>query len=720
MKTTFECLLGKLHHIDLRDQNLLKQAKGLLEQLPQDTSQEEQQTQGIEVAMELSKLKCDCPTLTAALLFPTFTNGKIPAERISAELNSTVKKLLLGTRSMSALDQFSIHTNHFSHQQNLIDNIRKMLLGMVDDIRIVLIKLVERLITLKHCRNVDPELQRSTAENVMALYAPLANRLGIGQLKWQIEDWAFRYLNPKAYKDLSKSLNMKRAEREVYVVSFIEVLKRLLQDEHIQRVEITGRAKHIYSIYKKIERKKVDFNEIYDAIAVRVLVPKIADCYRVLSLAHQEWHSIQKEFDDYIAKPKENGYRSIHTAVIGPHQLSVEIQIRTFDMHEESELGVAAHWRYKEGGQQQAKYQEKIKWLREVMLWQQDLSHDTESNNLLYNKIFEDRVYVFTPTNDVIDLTAGATPLDFAYYIHTQVGHRCRGAKVNGKIVPLTYILKTGDRVAILTHKNGTPSRDWLITRRGYIKTTQARSKIKAWFRQADFEKNLQLGVEIWDKYFSKNEYSKQQLNKITKQLNFKKLENLQASLGAGDIGITVIKNRLNALKQAASHEDPVIEPITSIKPTKQTHSYLNIAGVDNLLIQLARCCQPISGDSVLGYITKNSGISIHHAQCKNILHAQHHHPERIVPVDWGNEQLQQFVVTIKIECHERTGLIRDISNVIGNLKVAIMALTTHTNKLLDRSYIHASVEIENLNLLEMLIRKLKDIPDIITVKRKS
>jgi len=676
---------------------------------------------GISMASHLENLKCDSETLAAAIIYPSFFETSDTKDRIAKELSPTVAKLLVGTLRMEAIDTLRNQPTEFSQPQNQADNLRKMLLAMVDDIRGVLIKLAERLVTLLYLRDQPKNEQLQTAKQVMQLYAPLANRLGIGQFKWQMEDLAFRFLDPENYASISKALKMRRKDREKYINDVIEILNNLLKEVHIDDAKISGRPKHIYSIYRKIKRKHVEFSEIYDASAVRILVTDIQNCYSVLGIVHTTWRHIPKEFDDYIAKPKPNGYRSIHTAVIGPKEKNIEIQIRTFKMDEEAELGVAAHWKYKENAKKKSNYEEKINRLRDVMDWQKEMSEEGPAQSKIYNSIFKDRVYVFTPNGDVLNMESGATPLDFAYHIHTEVGHRCRGAKVNGKITPLTYTLKTGDRIEVLTTKEGYPSRDWLNFNLGYLKTGLARTKVRHWFRQQDHEKNVEMGEELWEKTFRRTGISKNAIKDVYQSFNFSSIEDLFAAIGAGDIGMTTVLNRIRAKNTPTQTIETELPIQQSTKISQQeSGSYISIEGVGNLLTQLARCCQPIPGDPIVGYITKGRGFSIHHKECQNIKAAKKFRQERVIAVNWGADLPKKYPAALAIEADDRDGLLRDISNLIGTEHIAILSLNTRVNKIKNRAYINLTVEINRLDLLEKLIRDIKKITDIISVKRRK
>ncbi len=620
--------------------------------------------QGLAIASELQTLKCDNDALSAALIYPSFIYTKAATELVTKNVDNPVAKLLLGTKKMEMIDTLSLQTKMFSQQQNVVDNLRKMLLAMVDDIRIVLIKLAERLVHLKYVQQQPEVIQKETAQKAMDIYAPLANRLGIGQFKWQMEDLAFCYLDTDNYNAILKHLNMQRDEREKYIDLIIKELEILIARAHFEKASIYGRAKHIHSIFRKMQRKHVDITKIYDTSAVRVLAPSIEDCYTALSLIHEKWSHVPKEFDDYIAKPKPNGYRSIHTAIIGPDNHHVEIQIRTYQMDDESERGVAAHWKYKEGKKPASSYEEKINWLREVIGWQKEVSPDTQSRDSLYQQIFEDRVYVFTPNGDVLDLALGATPLDFAYHVHTNLGHRCRGAKINGAIAPLTQALKTGDRVEILTTKEGHPSRDWLNPASGYLKTNHARAKVRHWFRQEILAENVPTGATR------------------PKALPPEKTEKIETTVTQRDTG-----------------------------------SFVTIENIRNLLTKLARCCQPIPGDPILGYITKGSGVTIHHRDCRNVQQALKFRSYRIIAVDWGAAP-QQYPVNLLIEANDRSGLIRDISSILANEHIPILGLNTRVNKLENRAYITLTIEIKNLDVLDNIVNHLHQIPDVIMIKR--
>jgi len=675
-------------------------------------------TEGLNMANELLELNCDNQTLAAAITYPAIYYNQPTKESIEKHLSKKVYKILSSAKRMEAIQD--IHTPAGTALSlKKVDNLRKMLLAIVDDVRIVLIKLAERLTIMKYLRKEDTAQRRQIAEQTIHLYAPLANRLGIGQLKWQLEDFSFQYLHPDKYEEISKALKMHRVDREGYVKDMIEKLTTLFKNGGIKNMEVSGRAKHIYSIYRKMQKKDIEFQQLFDTNAFRVLAPSVEDCYTALSLVHAEWPHISEEFDDYIAKPKPNGYQSIHTAVTGPKKINVEIQIRTYQMHDDAELGVAAHWKYKEGGDKTSNYEEKITRLREVMDWQQEVgSHDADAETV-YSKIFEDGIYVFTPNGDIFDLPPAATPLDFAYYIHTEVGNRCKGAKVNEKLVPLTQALKTGDRVEILTAKEGKPSRDWLSPTQGYVTTNQARIKIRHWFKKENYNIDFEEGEKIWEKACRREGINKSAINKVYERFNFKKSNDLIAAIGAGDVGVPTVLHALQEKEPTQKTEKPVVI-IKKAQPEKtKITSDLSIEGVDNLLTQIAKCCKPIPGDPILGYITKGRGISIHHQSCRNIQQAVTYRPQRIIEVNWGGKKEQAYPVDLIIDADDRSGLVRDITSVIANENVPLFGLNSRADKIKSRAYINLTIEINSLDLLKKVLTQLRQINGVMTVERR-
>jgi GTP pyrophosphokinase len=676
--------------------------------------------QGLEMAEVLLDLNVDAETIATAIVYPSVQNSDLSVEDVSEHLGDKVTKLIKGTEQMQAMHGLrpSAKQAHFT-----IDNIRKMLLAMVDDVRVVLIKLAERSTLLHNTALLStPEIEQ-LARETMDIYAPLANRLGIGQIKWQLEDLSFRYLKPEEYKKISKALNSKRLDREEFIRSVIEKLSQSCKEMSISNAAIMGRAKHIYSIYRKMQRKNVDFNEIYDASAVRILVDSVEDCYKALSMVHSLWEPIAKEFDDYIASPKENGYQSIHTAVLGPNNKPVEVQIRTQQMHADAELGVAAHWKYKEGVKKQSSYEEKIAWLRQLMDWEKEVTGTDNKPTPLHSQIFDDQVYVFTPNGDVIDLPKGATPLDFAYRIHSELGHRCRGAKINGDIVPLTYQLKTGDRIDILAAKKGHPSLDWLNPHAGYLKTARAKAKVHQWFRIQHYDENLAEGHTILEKEQKRLGLKQLDYAKAASKLNFKTTNDMIAALGRGEIRLHSLLNLIQTESQLTAtpktdeteFHSELDKHKNKLKPTD-----INVQGVGNLLTYMANCCKPIPGDEIIGYITRGHGVAIHRKDCSNIIHTSDFQQTRLIAVTWEQKMNEKYPVDIIVNAYHRDHLIRDITQLLAAEKIPLHGINSTINKVEYTILIHLSIEIDSLAPLSRILSRLQQIPNVIEVKRQT
>ncbi len=678
--------------------------------------------QGLITAEILSELNVDNESLAAAILFSCVKYTNLKLTDVREPLGEAVAKLIKGTMQMDAIHNLHTENEHHSHEHTNIDNLRKMLLAMVDDVRVVLIKLAERLCILRNMSLLSEKEKESEARETLDIYAPLANRLGIWHLKWELEDLSFRYLESERYKKLSKSLNLRRDQREKYVSDFMLTLQGICKNLGVKKADVTGRAKHIYSIHKKMQRKNVGFSEIYDAIAFRVLVPEIEDCYAILGHIHATWEHIPSEFDDYVAQPKPNGYRSIHTAIIGPDSIHVEIQMRTYDMHDEAELGVAAHWVYKESGKStnkaQTDYEAKIAWLRQVMDWQKEVAENDGQAEEKQARVFDDRVYVFTPTGDVMDLPKGATPLDFAYQVHSEIGHRCRGAKVNNKMVPLTYELKTGESVDILTAKIGQPSRDWLNPHQGYLHTARAKAKVHAWFRKQDLDINIASGQTILEKELKRLHLKNVDQTKVAHKLKYKNSDELYAALGRGDI-------RIHAVLQAVQHQLDIPEipaekakPFVSKTQAAASAADIDIRGVGNLMTNIARCCKPIPGDPITGYITQGRGISIHRQDCPNVLKPSEYTQKRLIEVGWGKDTNESYAVDLIIDAYDRHGLVRDITNLLSTERISILGLNCITDNVRNTAHVNLTVEIDSLNPLSRIITRLGQLPNVNDVKR--
>ena len=605
---------------------------------------------------------------------------------------------------------------------------------MVDDVRAVVIKLAERIAVIRAAKHADDETKLAIAREIANIYAPLANRLGIGQLKWELEDLAFRFLHNDYYMEIARDLGEKRVERERYIENFVAELRSLLEQNGIKNAEVYGRPKHIYSIWRKMQRKHLPFSELYDVRAVRVIVDKIEDCYAALSIVHSRWSHIEKEFDDYIANPKPNGYQSIHTVVYGDGNKVVEIQFRTKDMHQMAELGVAAHWKYKEGGGLGSGVEQRINWLRKLLAWRDDMVESGALLDEFRKQVFEDRVYVFTPRGEVVDLPTGATPLDFAYQVHTMVGHRCIGAKVDGRIVPYTYKLKTGEQVEIITQKEPNPSRDWINADNGYLKTSRARAKVINWFRKVDYDKNLAAGDDILEREVARHGLglNKDQVASFLKEklsrFNVKTVSDIYAGIGAGDIKVNQIISFLEerVFKRDSNTKELELQSLISEKTNQQLltrhanqKGRIVVDGIGTMMTHIAKCCQPIPGDDIIGFITQGRGISIHKASCSQLKGLMKKNPERVVTAQWGDDaNANGFTVTIKVVASDYPGLLRDVTTVIANEKINVLGVRSHTDRQKDLSIIDIDMMIVNLPALTRVLGKLNELKQVRSAAR--
>jgi len=659
----------------------------------------------------------DAESIATSIIYSTVKYTALDLGIVEHELGKPIIALL---KNLLQLDIINTSTQKIE-KRNLhqIDNIRKMLLAMAQDVRSVVIKLAERLVIMRKLKHLDKKLHHPLAQETMDIFAPLANRLGLHQIKWELEDLSYFLLNTDHYLKVAKKLDERRHDRETRVHRIVNELQILLKEASVDAT-IYGRAKHIFSIIRKMSQKNVKIEEIYDAIAIRILAPTIDDCYAALSLVHEKFIPIVEEFDDYISKPKPNGYQSIHTAVIDKDDKHFEIQIRTQKMHEEAELGVAAHWIYKEGKKQNTAYEQKISWLRQLLDWQKELSLHDNVPNALEKNVFEDRVYVFTPQNDIIDLPKGSTPLDFAYLIHTQVGHRCRGAKINGKIVSLNYQLKIGDRVEILTHKHGSPSRDWLQPKEGYLITSGARAKVMQWFRKQEFAKHVIEGRVFIEKELQRLQYHDPiNWNQIATRLEFKSPEHMFAGLSRGNIRLGNVLEAIEATLKIKLQEQS--DGLPSLENTYEhlTHAHaVTIHGLKNLLSKMALCCKPVPGDDIVGYITKTQGITIHRKGCKNIMHACEHFPERVIDTSWNVDIQQSFCVDLELLAYDKTGLLKEITTLLANDNVKLLALNASINPNNQQVKIHLAILVQSLDILQTTIDHLKQLPSINHVTR--
>lgn len=719
-KATFEHWLNSMELTDAKKQAL--EALWLKVSVFFD-NQDECQSKSLEMVEILASLNLDKDSLCAAFLCPLYEYHCISLQYIEENFNQQIYSLCEGVVQMEAIKTLQQRqASQVSLSQ--IDNIRRMLLAMVDDVRAVVIKLAERLCHLRLVKNGDEESRVLAAKETTNIYAPLANRLGIGQLKWELEDIAFRYLHPEVYKKIARLLDEKRLDREQYMDSFVANVAAQLKGLNIKG-EVFGRPKHIYSIWKKMQKKSLDFNQLFDVRAVRIVVQELQDCYSALGIIHTSWKHLHNEFDDYIATPKSNGYQSIHTVVLGPEGKSIEVQIRTQQMDDDAELGVAAHWRYKEGtaSGKSTGFDDKISWLRKILQWQEDVSESGALLDELRSQVFEDRIYVFTPTGDVIDLPINSTPLDFAYYIHSNVGHCCIGAKVFGRIVPFTHRLQTGDQVEILRSKIPNPSRDWLNPNLNYIHTPRARAKVQHFFKLQDRDKHIAAGKDLLEGELAKLKLTQIDLMATSKRFNINNVEDLYAAIGSGNARLQQV---INFLLQQNEKNKPLedIDPQSLVKQpnqgSKNTHDNngITVSGVGNLLTHMAKCCHAVPGDNIIGFITQGRGISIHRADCEQLSNALNLQPEREVEVQWGEQDTQKYQASIQIIASDRQGLVRDISTIIANERVSIVGMESNTDSAKQTTSMVLKLELTHNETLTRVITKLLQLDDIVEAKR--
>ena len=665
----------------------------------------------------LSSLKLDFETLAAAMLHDVVEDTDVTLDDVREEFGPVIARLVDGVTKMERIGEFQQLDHEIQNSRNQAESLRKLLLAMADDVRVVLIKLADRLHNMRTLQHLGKEKQQRIAQETLDIYAPLANRLGIWQIKWELEDLSLRYLEPAAYQQLVTQLDEKRESREAYINNVVEQIKAELIKAGIN-ASISGRPKHINSIWRKMQRKQVDFDQIFDMRAVRILVKEEKDCYAALGVVHGLWRHIPNEFDDYIANPKKNMYRSLHTAVVGPGGFNLEIQIRTEQMHQHAELGVAAHWRYKEGGGSDAVYEDKIAWLRQVLEWKDEEDSATDFVDRFKSEAFHDRVYVLTPQGQVVDLPQGATPLDFAYAVHTEVGHRCRGAKVNGRIAQLTYQLQSGEQVEVLTTRQGMPSRDWLNSHLGYLKTSRARSRVRTWFKHQDFEHNVAAGRSSLDRELHRLGVTDLPIEKIASRFKHKKVDEFLEAVGHGDITAGHLANAVNELvPRENTHEEN--RPRLARREQSTTSGGFKIFGVGNLLTATARCCHPVPNDPIIGYITRGRGVTIHRQDCGNVLRLQGDDRDRLIEVEWGGGTGEGYAVDIAVEAYDRSGLLRDITSVLANENINLNGVNTATDESDGIARMSLKLEIADIGQLSRVLTKIGQLPNVVEARRK-
>lgn len=678
------------------------------------------------MALIIAGLKLDGDSRTAALLFAVPSHEEKGIEIIEERFGKAVAHLVSGISRLNRLRPITrgfvaanIEAGEASPQEMKaqVEVLRKMLLAMVEDIRVVLLRLASRTQTLRYYAANPDELRVQVARETLELYSPLANRLGVWELKWELEDMSFRFLHPETYKKIASMLDEKRIEREQFIAGAIARLREELKAVGITEAEIYGRPKHIYSIWNKMRKKGVDFSEVYDIRALRVIVHDIKDCYTVLGIVHNMWTPIPKEFDDYISNPKGNYYRSLHTAVRCPDGRSLEVQIRTWDMHKHAELGVAAHWRYKEGSKRSPEdnYDEKIAWLRQLLTWKDEVSDSSDWVNHYKQAALDETIYVITPQGKVVDLPAGSTPIDFAYRVHTDLGHRCRGAKVNGALVPLNTALETGQRVEIVTAKQGGPSRDWLNPALGYIHTKSARIKVRQWFSNLALEETLAEGRGLIAKELQRLGQTAANIEDLAHKLGFAKSEDLFIAAARGEMN-------LRQFQAAARGGDPqaikLLPDEVATRPSKpvEGNQGILIVGVDKLLTQLARCCKPAPPDPIQGFVTRGKGVSIHRADCPNFANLAALHPERVIETEWGGQTTGVFAADIVVDAHDRQGLLRDISEIFAREKLNVVGVNTQSK--LGKAHMGFTVEIGNLQQLQRTLSLIHEVDGVVGARR--
>jgi len=674
---------------------------------------DEQQLQLVAGSLKaLESLSPDTATVLATLVLPLALDDEAELASLRDELPEEVLQLLGQLRTLTHFGRTYLPDDH-----SRAEGLRRLLMALVADVRVVLVALAWQIARLGAAESGPEDLRRELARETQLIHAPLANRLGIWQLKWQLEDISFRYLEPQTYQRIARLVAEKRSDRQAFIQRFMNDLEQMLRHSHID-AEVSGRAKHIYSIWRKMQRKGLDFHELFDVRAVRVLVDTVEHCYSVLGLVHTRWQPVPGEFDDYITNPKANLYRSLHTAVRTDSGRVVEVQIRTHEMHRHAELGVAAHWRYKEGGPRDDALENRIGVMRRLL--ERSDGDDSDDDSLLEefrNLTTEDRIYVLTPKGEVRDLAAGATPLDFAYLIHTEVGHRCRGARVNGRIVPLTYQLNNGDRVEILTGKQPNPSRDWLLPSLGYVGTARARAKIRQWFRQQDQGENQAAGRQAVEAEFRRLSLDTGMIGHVLDRFNANRIEELYAMIGAGDLTATQVAHAVERyLRRDDRGEASIAVHKADAEPSSDQD--IRIEGLGSLMHQMARCCQPVPGDEIAGYITRTRGVSIHRQDCRQFLALRRRHPERVLGVHWADAGRSRYPSAIRIDAWDRRDLIKDLGTLLASEKVNVTAMNASHDPTSDRVAIELTVQVMDFEQLSNLMARMQQIPNVFDVTR--
>ena len=678
------------------------------------------------MAVIIAGLKLDVESRMAALLFAVPAHDEHGITRIEERFGAPAAHLVNGISRLNRLRPITkgfVAANIEAGEVNpaemkaQIEVLRKMLLAMVEDIRVVLLRLASRTQTLRYYAAHQDDLRVQVARETLELYSPLANRLGVWELKWELEDLSFRFLHPDIYKKIAGMLDEKRSEREQFITDAVARVREELAAAGVEKAEVYGRPKHIYSIWNKMRKKGVEFSEVFDIRALRIIVDDLKDCYTALGIVHNLWSPISKEFDDYISNPKGNYYRSLHTAVRCPDGRSLEIQIRTWEMHKHAELGVAAHWRYKEGTKRSHEddYDEKIAWLRQLLTWKDEVADSSDWISHYKQAALDETLYVITPQGKVVDLPQGATPVDFAYRVHTDLGHRCRGAKVNGHLVPLNTPLETGQRVEIVTAKHGGPSRDWLNPSLNYIHTKSARVKVRAWFSNLALEETLSEGRALIAKELQRAGQTGANIEELAHKLGFSRADDLYIAAVRGELNLRQFQLVARGGDLLAETQLPDEVQTRPSKPVEGNQGIL-IVGVDNLLTQLARCCKPAPPDPIQGFITRGKGVSIHRMDCSNFANLAALHPERVIETDWGGQTTGVFPADIVVDAHDRQGLLRDISEIFAREKLNVIGVNTQSKQ--GKAHMGFTVEITNLQQLQRTLAMIHEVEGVVGVRR--
>jgi GTP pyrophosphokinase len=674
--------------------------------------------QGMETAEIVAALGVEREIVAGAMLQPLLAGGQLSEAAATAAFDAPAVTFAL---QLGRLGEFRAG-GHWSPDRALsagqADALRRMLLAVVTDPRLVLVRLADQLRRLRHARELDEAGRMHLAWETREVYAPLANRLGIWQLKWELEDLAFRYLEPAEYRRIAGWLNESRVERENQIATVIATIREELDRAGVA-ADVVGRPKHIYSIWRKMNRKGLAFDQVFDVRAVRIVAGSVADCYAALGIVHGLWHYIPGEFDDYIATPKDNLYRSLHTAVIGPSAVPLEIQIRTREMDEHAELGVAAHWRYKEGAARDAAYDRKIEWLRELLAPVAEAESDSDFLSRVRADLFDDRVYALTPKGEVIDLPAGSTAIDFAYHVHTDLGHRCRGARVNGRIVPLDHRLSNGEVVEIIGGKESRPSRDWLIEQEGFLASPRSRAKVRAWFKKRDAGQNRQEGRDLFERELARLGAGQAIVSELIGEFGLSGADALYLALGAGDLGAAQVSAAIQRRMRSHAASQPTDE-LPRIGPRRgQAGAPVQVEGIGDLLSTHARCCNPVPPEAITGYVTVGRGVTLHRSNCRNLARLATRAPERLLQVDWGKSAGRRFPVDILLHALDRRGLLRDVTTLVAEEKINIERLTSRGDPAQDSADLSLRIEVTGLEELSRLLARLAALPGVISARRR-